>query len=63
MDGVHILFVLRKNENRGRRLLQAVQHVGQLVLLLDILHLLDHIQVGSTWREQRRGQEVGHEGV
>ena len=48
VDGVDVLLVLSKDQHRGRCLLQAVQQVGQLVLLLDVLNLLDNVQVGCT---------------
>jgi hypothetical protein len=58
VDRVHVALVLRKHEHRRRRLLQAGQQVGQLVLLLDVLHLLDHVKVGSTCKHEETEREV-----
>jgi hypothetical protein len=40
VDRVGVALVLRKNNGRRRRLLQRLQHRLQLVLLLNVLHLL-----------------------
>mmetsp|Transcript_7372 Transcript_7372/g.12730 ORF Transcript_7372/g.12730 Transcript_7372/m.12730 type:complete len:419 (+) Transcript_7372:2350-3606(+) len=58
VDVVHVGLVLAEDQHRRRRLLKALQQVHDLGLLLDVLHLLDDIQVGSS-----RAADVDDDGV
>mmetsp|Transcript_45128 Transcript_45128/g.118390 ORF Transcript_45128/g.118390 Transcript_45128/m.118390 type:complete len:308 (+) Transcript_45128:198-1121(+) len=48
VDIVTLRLRLAKDEDWRRRLLQALKQVDDLRLLLDVLHLLDHVQIGRA---------------
>ena len=45
---INFVLIVRKDDHRRRRLLQAFEQVHHLGFLLDILDFLNDIQIGST---------------
>ncbi len=48
LNVIDLGLLLREDEDRRRCLLQTLEQVHKLGLLLDKLHFLQHIKIGST---------------